>query len=242
MAKAKTKTRGKANTPLQPSGSEATKSALMTSALKLFAAKGYRATTVQDIASAAGANVSLVSYHFQGKEGLLRACLESTGNQRLEVAQTLLAPPQSAEEFRIRLSMYTDEMLKFHVENPDVCTILHRDLATEMELIKDIFETTFLRGFHKLIEFMVAAKERHLIHPWVDPLLMASNFFGTLLHNTNHVDLAETYFGISIRDPAHRERVRDQLVRSTIEGCCVTHNASIPQDKGENRAAHRSQI
>lgn len=40
---------------------------------ELFAAKGYEATTVRDIAEAAGVNLAMISYYFGSKEKLLEA-------------------------------------------------------------------------------------------------------------------------------------------------------------------------
>lgn len=47
-----------------------TKSRLVESAADLFAAKGYRSTTVAEICGKAGANIAAVNYHFGSKEGL----------------------------------------------------------------------------------------------------------------------------------------------------------------------------
>jgi AcrR family transcriptional regulator len=58
---------------------EATRQALLDAAQRRFAHDGYAATTVRDIATDAGANVSLISRYFSSKEGLFEACLESAG-------------------------------------------------------------------------------------------------------------------------------------------------------------------
>jgi len=59
---------------------------LIDAAIKLFAEKGYEGTSVRDLASAAGANVAAVSYHFGSKDALyteaLRACLAPCGEMR----------------------------------------------------------------------------------------------------------------------------------------------------------------
>lgn len=47
--------------------------ALVTASLRLFAAKGYRATTTRDIAVEAGVSHALLRYHFASKAGLLAA-------------------------------------------------------------------------------------------------------------------------------------------------------------------------
>ncbi|WP_328471542.1 TetR family transcriptional regulator [Actinoplanes sp. NBC_00393] len=56
----------------------ATRQALLTAARRRFAADGYTATSVRDIATEAGVNVALISRYFESKEGLFRACLRGT--------------------------------------------------------------------------------------------------------------------------------------------------------------------
>jgi len=48
-------------------------SQIIVKAEELFAAKGYEATTVRDIAEAAGVNLAMISYYFGSKEKLLEA-------------------------------------------------------------------------------------------------------------------------------------------------------------------------
>lgn len=48
---------------------------LIAAATPLFAAKGLSGVNVREIARAAGANPSLISYHFGGKEGLYAAVI-----------------------------------------------------------------------------------------------------------------------------------------------------------------------
>jgi AcrR family transcriptional regulator len=47
-------------------------------AIKLFARKGYNETTVRDIVRTAEINISMVSYYFGGKEGILEDIIETT--------------------------------------------------------------------------------------------------------------------------------------------------------------------
>lgn len=197
---------------------DSTPEQLINVAQKLFADKGFKATTVQDIAREAGVNISLVSYHFHGKEGLFRACVERAATTRLEVANNILSPPKSLEEFRIRLGMFIDEMLLYHVEHPDICTILQRDLNSELPLVRDIFEQTFLKAFEHLVAFFAAGLTAGILVEWTNPLLSATNFYGMLFHLGKHQDIAKTYFQVSVADPASRIQIREYLIRSVLEG------------------------
>lgn len=52
---------------------EATRERLLMTALRLFAQRGFAATSTREIAQAAGANVAAIAYHFGDKAGLYRA-------------------------------------------------------------------------------------------------------------------------------------------------------------------------
>src|SRR3989338_9131414 len=110
---------------------EGSKETLLRAAASVFARHGYDGATVKELAEAAGVNVSLVSYYFDGKEGLYRAVLESFGRSRLASAERALKAPESAEEFRLRLGLFLDEFIEQHVAHPQVATIIHRDCVGE---------------------------------------------------------------------------------------------------------------
>lgn len=52
---------------------EATRERLLLTGLRLFAQRGFSATSTREIAQAAGANVAAIAYHFGDKAGLYRA-------------------------------------------------------------------------------------------------------------------------------------------------------------------------
>jgi AcrR family transcriptional regulator len=55
---------------------ERTRREIVRQAMDLFQAKGYNATSLQDIATAAGCSKATVLYHFNGKPAVLAAVLE----------------------------------------------------------------------------------------------------------------------------------------------------------------------
>lgn len=56
---------------------EATRAALIDSAIRIFARDGYAAAGTRDIAKQAGVNQALIAYHFGGKQGLYLAIFET---------------------------------------------------------------------------------------------------------------------------------------------------------------------
>jgi AcrR family transcriptional regulator len=72
-----------------------TKESILDQAETLFAAQGYKATSLRQITAAAGANLAAVNYHFGSKEGLVAAVigrrLLPLNDQRRERLEKVLA-------------------------------------------------------------------------------------------------------------------------------------------------------
>jgi AcrR family transcriptional regulator len=75
-----------------------TRQRLRQAALQRFAANGYAATCVRDIAGDAQANVALINRYFGSKEGLFRACLTDTADRLDEVPEPATIPRRIAQE------------------------------------------------------------------------------------------------------------------------------------------------
>jgi AcrR family transcriptional regulator len=201
------------------SSSEDTRNRLLAAATRLFAEQGFDGTSVKELADEAGVNVSLISYHFGGKENLYRTCLEQFGHARLAVARRLLQPVQSIDEFRFRLKMFAEEMFVCHLDNMDTIRILNRECEMNTPLAQDIFRDTFMKVFETLTGFFSAAQQGGMLRPEVNAALSAKIFFGSVLHIARNHQMAEKFFGMSIRDPDYRETLVNHIVTSCLFGC-----------------------
>jgi AcrR family transcriptional regulator len=77
--------------------------ALLSAAQKLFAERGYDATTTREIAATAGCAEGLIHRYFNGKAGLLLALLKSRDSQELTGAENSLPPASKLEDEFLRL-------------------------------------------------------------------------------------------------------------------------------------------
>ena len=84
--------------PASPRGREAVEEALLEAASELFAEYGPRATSVRQIAAAAGVNHGLVHHYFGSKGGLLQVVLERLAAQLAEHSSSQLATDPSLAE------------------------------------------------------------------------------------------------------------------------------------------------
>jgi len=63
---------------------------IMQTAEKLFAKKGFECVSIRELAAECGVNISLISYHFGGKEQLLERIIETRVNSLLVGMRSLL--------------------------------------------------------------------------------------------------------------------------------------------------------
>lgn len=77
--------------------------ALIVAALKLFASKGYEATTTREIAASAGCAEGLIHRYFNGKAGLLPALMEHRVSQEVADLTQHVRPAKSFDEEYMQL-------------------------------------------------------------------------------------------------------------------------------------------
>lgn len=119
---------------------ERTRREILQQAMTLFQEKGYNATSLQDIATAAGCSKATVLYHFNGKTAVLAAVLEPShaalGRLLDEVAPLAAAQAQQvairrfvelAVEFRGVVSVLQDVLSKIE-EMPEFADLVSKGI------------------------------------------------------------------------------------------------------------------
>ncbi len=78
-------------------------SKLLGEAIRLFAAKGYRATSTREIVEAAGVTKPMLYYYYQSKEGLLAAALDHFVEMFHGRLRYVIAQPLSPRELLVEM-------------------------------------------------------------------------------------------------------------------------------------------
>lgn len=60
---------------------EGTRERILTAAVEVFGARGYKSATIRQIAEAAGVNLAAINYHFKGKLGLYTEVVDALLNE-----------------------------------------------------------------------------------------------------------------------------------------------------------------
>lgn len=195
-----------------------TKEVLLEAGTLLFAEEGYEKATVKQISDRAGVNVSLVSYHFGGKEGLYRSCLQQFGENRLNSAERILSAPKDTAEYKVRLEMFITEMLQNFAEEPTLCRLIQREIENPSSVVEDIFEKTFLKVFLTLVDFNKSAIKNNILKKEVDPLLSASFLMSALTKQFSSHSFAHRHLKHSIFTEEGRAKIKEQFLNIFLNG------------------------
>jgi AcrR family transcriptional regulator len=197
---------------------EDSRDCLLKAATRLFAKLGFGATTVRDIADEAGVNLSLVSYYFNGKDGLYSAVIEQFGRQRLAVAKRILQPPSNLEELRVRIQTMIEEMFSVHAEQREITSIVMREADKGLPHARKEFESTFLDIFNASVEFFKSAQKNGLVRKDVDPFFIASFIQMSLMSFFRMDAIGKHYYGFTLEDPKYRKKVAEDMLRIVLGG------------------------
>ncbi|MFH1039494.1 MAG: CerR family C-terminal domain-containing protein [PVC group bacterium] len=132
-----------------------TRRRILEAACRLFAAGGYRNTTIAGICRAAEANIAAVNYYFGNKEHLYEAAwehAEAAANEKYGIIDPGASPAQYLREHIRRI------VLMIFDEGPGGCfpRLVRKDINMEGELIERLF-TRFILPRIRRLEAAVSA-------------------------------------------------------------------------------------
>lgn len=198
------------------------KEKLILEAGRLFAEKGFAGVSTRDIAGAAHVNISLISYYFQGKEGLYKAVIEAFALQAQSQLQSRLG---ELEKMEMTKQAYTNfmsgiirAMIKMKELYPYMSSIMYRELIAGLPYAREIHEQVFSTMVEKMVGLMEMAQKKKLLRKDLHlPVLFISM-----------VHAVDAYFLMSrcdtriakrcIKVPEHSDQYADQIVKIFVEG------------------------
>lgn len=194
---------------------------LIDAGTRLFARSGLEGASVRDIARDAGTNICMISYHFGGKEGLYRACLQELGESRLRLTRGMLDTPGSAEEFKVRLKLFLQALVDSNADRPEFSQIIGKEIEAGLPVAGDIFQMTFLEVTQNLLRFFREAQKAGLIRDDRDPMFIANIIYGSIGHLARFDMVSRKYFNCSIVEPKNREKLVDTLIETLMSGVAI---------------------
>jgi len=185
---------------------------LLAAARGLFARKGLSGTTIRDIAQAAKINSSMISYYFEGKEGLYKACIEEIAQNSLQMAQKVLQPAANETEFKLRLQMFLDGIFQLFLEDRDTGLILIREYDRLHSPAEQIFRDSFLKILNMIVHFFREGQKSGFVARDRDPFTLASLLFGCVTSQMRMDHLQEKAYKKSLLNPEEKRKVENHIV------------------------------
>ncbi len=108
---------------------------ILDAAVRLFAQKGFAAVGVREIAAEAGVNISMISYYFEGKVGILRAIMEAFFEGYLKILDVPDADAKSAEACAFEIM---DSLVRYVRENTELALVAYNELPLEVPEIAEL--------------------------------------------------------------------------------------------------------
>jgi len=159
--------------PLDPSK----KDEILDAALQVFAEVGFKEATVRQICKRAKANVCLVSYYFEGKEGLYKSVFERVYNEKITRFQDLLqnaSEIQNAEEYKTRLRVHIEQMHLQITQNFNFFRVIQREVMEGLPRLENMVIDFMSITQHNLAEYIAFGQKKKIIKKELNPQLATS--------------------------------------------------------------------
>jgi AcrR family transcriptional regulator len=103
---------------------------LLDVAMDLFAANGFKGTSIRDIARETGMTISGIYYYFHNKEGLLYAILEKSANNIVEKLRLAVENDlEPLERFKLLLKTHFDLLIGVYMKESKILWIEAEELT-----------------------------------------------------------------------------------------------------------------
>ncbi len=167
-----------------------TKEKILKHALKLFSSKGYKATTVRDIAGSIGIKQSALYNHFKNKDEILETLISNLTSSAIVTIFDDKEPQELHKQGKSLLMNLatTFKLIGFDSQNEALLKLLMQEIYRN-ERIREIYNEHFYQeNVKKLSGFFFAMMQDGMIKS-SDPLLLANEFFSPLFFYQMQVSL-----------------------------------------------------
>ncbi|WP_434748308.1 TetR family transcriptional regulator [Paenibacillus amylolyticus] len=186
------------------------KTRILLAAKKLFALQGYDGTSVRQICDEAGANVSLVSYHFGGKEKVFDALFEHFFPEH--ILRMLAAESMSPVEGIRRI---VGEVVKFTMTDREMSDIVQLEITLRTNRTATVFQ--YLDPvWNKVREYLQQGKDQGLFRIESASYAMLQVMGVALAHKR----AKHSRFGFDYQD-MNTEELAEQTVEFVLRGLGV---------------------
>lgn len=167
---------------------DARREQILRTAVNLFSLKGFKGTTTKEIAKAAGVSEAMVFRHFENKDALYGAILDTKGCQDgvhkfpWEGNHELLAAMERNDDFAVFYNIAFDALNK-HQTDVAFMRLLFYSALEEHELAERFFHE-FIEKVYEFIGGYISKRQADGAFKELNPRIAVRAFLGMLIHHS----------------------------------------------------------
>jgi TetR/AcrR family fatty acid metabolism transcriptional regulator len=148
---------------------------ILDAAVRVFAAQGYDASRVGDVAKEAGVAYGLVYHYFGSKEAVLEAVFRESWGRLLAAVAIAEQTGQTAPE---QLELVVKIVLRSWRDDPDLVRLLVREITRSPHIQDELDEIG--QAFASLERIVARGQEEGTFRPGIDARMAAWMLYGAL--------------------------------------------------------------
>mgnify|MGYP002624117942 CR=1 FL=1 len=150
----------------------------MEAATKVFSEKGYDAASIRELAALANTNLASINYHFKSKQNLMDLLIEDFADNKLSPVLLALDPPESFDEFKVRIDLFIKQFLNMVCKEYDSFLMLQKNLDTLVRISPDSFKDSFEKVHGCFLNFINHGIKNRILKDSLDQEITTQIFFG----------------------------------------------------------------
>ena len=179
-------------------------------AMKLFAEKGFEATSIRDLAKTADVNIAMINYYFGSKEKLIETIVEKKASYMKDRIEELEANKTISEIDKVHVLI--DDYVERLLSNPNFHKVLHKELmANNRQDLHEFLTQTLARNAKNFATIIEKGIKRKVFRK-VDATLTIASIIGTI----NHVMLSKNMCNKLLEKPTEYEPYQDDVFRKRL--------------------------
>jgi len=206
----------------QVSAEPGAKQKILSVAARLFAEKGFSGVSTRDIARESGLNISLISYYFNGKEGLYQAVIGNFAHGAKTALEKILNcihnSDHTKEQFHEHMRIMMKEMLHMKISNPNIIIILQREMIEGLPNAREIHETMFTQLAENLIHVFESAQKKGFIRKDLNPAVLFFSLYHAVTGYLIGIKLKTPMCERCLQLPEEIDSYVDNIMKIFIEG------------------------
>jgi TetR/AcrR family transcriptional regulator len=195
----------------------------------LFAERGYRGTSLRDIAKRIGIKAPSLLHHFPSKQQLYLAVLDKMF-QSLEDAANAIAWGRESRQERMRQAVA--DAIDFIASHPDFVRIMWKEMADESGVGRQVLKRRLPPLFSTAVNFIFRGQRDGEFRTEVDPLHFMWSLNSITIGYFTTAAMIRRLWSMNLLEPAMIERRKREVI-DMVERTLFTTNPRTPETPHE---------